>query len=176
VIDWPTILQAHGPAVWRTIYRLLNHDADAQDCYQETFLAAWRCAAQGPVSDWRAFLVSLGARKAMDRLRARYRQRRTGVAFEDANEPESDAPSPVEHAHAADLAEQVRRCLADMPEQYAEVFWLCCVESLSHEQVSRRLDITPGAARVLLHRARTRLRAALKIHNPDARGTYERER
>ena len=43
--DWPSILAEHGPTVWRTIYRLLDHHADALDCYQETLLAAWRFAA-----------------------------------------------------------------------------------------------------------------------------------
>ncbi len=52
----------HGDAVWRTVYRLLDHHADAQDCYQETFLAAWRFAQREPVAEWRPFLVSLATR------------------------------------------------------------------------------------------------------------------
>src|SRR5687767_8295772 len=42
--DWAAILAEHGPRVWRTAFRVLNHSADAHDCYQETFLAAWQLA------------------------------------------------------------------------------------------------------------------------------------
>jgi RNA polymerase sigma-70 factor, ECF subfamily len=174
VIDWPTIVREHGPAVWRTVYRLLNQHPDAQDCYQEAFLAAWRCAREAPVSDWHGLLVSLGARKAMDRLRKRYRERRRGTAMEAAREAESGEPSPVQRAVAGDLMERVRHCLADMPEEHAQVFWLCCVEGLSHEHISQRLGITPGAARVCLHRARELLRAELNQEEPVERGRHER--
>ena len=73
--DWPLILAEHGATVWRTVYRLLDHHADALDCYQETFLAAWRFAEREPVVDWASFLISLATRRAMDRLRQRYRER-----------------------------------------------------------------------------------------------------
>jgi RNA polymerase sigma-70 factor, ECF subfamily len=175
VLDWPTILREHGPAVWRTVYRLLNHHSDAQDCYQETFVAAWQFAAHESIDDWRALLVGLGVRKALDRLRKRYREHERGRAIDAVREPASDTPSPPQQAAAADLLERVRHYLADMPDQHAQVFWLCCVEGFSHEQVSRRLGITAGAARVVLHRARTHLRAMLNPGDPNMRGTHERE-
>ena len=78
--DWPLILAEHGVTVWRTVYRLLDHHADALDCYQETFLAAWRFAEREPVANWRSFLVSLAMRRAMDRLRQRYRDRARVIA------------------------------------------------------------------------------------------------
>jgi RNA polymerase sigma-70 factor, ECF subfamily len=167
-------LKAHGPAVWRTIYRLVNNHPDAQDCYQETFVAAWQFAREEPVTDWHAFLVSLGTRKALDRLRKRYRERRRVTAIDAAPEPVSVVPLPPHGAAAADLLERVRRCLAEMPEQEAQVFWLCCVEELTHQDVSQRLGMTSGAARVLLHRARTHLRAILNREVPAERGNHER--
>jgi len=174
VIDWPTILRDHGPTVWRTVFRLLNHHPDAHDCYQETFLSAWQYASLEPVSDWRSFLVSLAARKAIDRLRQRYRERSRGNSLDAAPELPSTLPSPHEHAAATDLLERVRHCLAAAPDQYAQIFWLSCVEELSHDQISQRLEMTPGAARVLLHRARTYLRAALSTHEPVERSPHER--
>ena len=38
--DWEAIIREHGPAVWQTAYRLVNDRADADDCMQETFVAA----------------------------------------------------------------------------------------------------------------------------------------
>jgi RNA polymerase sigma factor (sigma-70 family) len=159
--DWPSILAEHGDAVWRTVYRLLDHHADALDCYQETFLAAWRFAQREPVAEWRPFLVSLATRRATDRLRQRYRDRARTDASDGTHEPSSDAECPVRHATAKELMERVREGLAELPEKQAQVFWLSCVEGLSHQEISDRLEIPPGEVRVVLHRARTQLGAML---------------
>jgi RNA polymerase sigma factor (sigma-70 family) len=159
--DWPLILAEHGDAVWRTVYRLLDHHADALDCYQETFLAAWRFAEREPVADWRSFLVSLATRRAMDRLRQRYRDRVHVVAIDGLREPSSEAECPVRHASATELMDRVREGMAELPDKQAQVFWLSCIEGLSHQQISGRIEISPGEVRVLLHRARTRLSAML---------------
>jgi RNA polymerase sigma-70 factor (ECF subfamily) len=159
--DWPFILAEHGATVWRTVYRLLDHHADALDCYQETFLAAWRFAEREPVADWPSLLISLATRRAMDRLRQRYRDRVRVIAIDSVREPGSDADCPVRHASAKELMDRLRAGMAELPDKQAEVFWLSCVEGLPHQQISGRMEIPPGEVRVLLHRARTRLRAVL---------------
>jgi len=159
--DWSFILAEHGATVWRTVYRLLDHHADALDCYQETFLAAWRFAEREPVADWRSFLVSLATRRAMDRLRQRYRDRVRVIALDRLGEPTSEAECPVRHASAKELMDRVREGMAELPDKQAQVFWLSCVEGLSHQQISDRIEIPPGEVRVLLHRARTQLGAML---------------
>jgi RNA polymerase sigma-70 factor (ECF subfamily) len=162
MIDWPSILTEHGAAVWRTVYRLLNHDADALDCYQETFLAALRFAERQPVVGWGPLLTTIATRKALNRLRSRRRVRSRVVALDGVPEPSSEADCPLQHAGAAELLDRVRHGLAELPDKQAEVFWLSCVEGLSHQQVADRLQVAPGEVRVLLHRARTRLRAILE--------------
>ena len=159
--DWPLILAEHGPSVWRTVYRLLDHHADALDCYQETFLAAWQFAERQQVADWASFLVSLGTRRAMDRLRRRYRDRTRVIAIDSVREPSSEGESPLANASAKELMDRVRTGMAELPDKQAEVFWLSCVEGLSHQQISGRMEIPPGEVRVLLHRARTHLREIL---------------
>ncbi len=166
MIDWSLIVAEHGAAVWRTVYRLLDHHADALDCYQETFLAAWRYAEREPVADWASFLASLATRRAMDRLRQRYRHRTHVIALDGLPEPGSEAECPVRHASARELMDRVRQGMAELPDKQAQVFWLSCMEGLSHQQISDRLEVPPGEVRVLLHRARTRLGAIL---DPGAR-------
>jgi RNA polymerase sigma factor (sigma-70 family) len=159
--DWPLILAEHGPTVWRTVYRLLNHHADALDCYQGTFLAAWWFAERQLVADWASFLTSLATRRAIDRLRQRYRDRHRVIAIDSLPEPSSEAESPPRYASARELMDRVREGMAELPDKQAEVFWLSCVEGLSHQQIGDRMEVPPGEVRVLLHRARTRLRAVL---------------
>ena len=93
MIDWEDIVSAHRPRVWRTVYRALANHADALDCYQETFLAAWRTEPGVPIEDWGAYLTTLAVRRAVDQLRARARRRSPAIALQDAPEPPAAAPT-----------------------------------------------------------------------------------
>lgn len=170
MVDWNQILAAHGPMVWRTVYRLLGQHADAMDCYQETFLAAFRSAEGGrrPVGHWPSFLVSLATRRAIDRLRQRSRFRKWHAPLDDVPEPASPGDPPIEHVQGAECLDEVRSVLAELPDKQAEVFWLSCVEEIPHRDIASQLQVSSGEVRVLLHRARTRLRAALEPRLPDS--------
>ncbi|MBX9625443.1 MAG: sigma-70 family RNA polymerase sigma factor [Gemmataceae bacterium] len=158
MIDWPAVVAEHGPRVWRTVYRVLGHHADALDCYQDVFLDAHRAAGRSPVSDWAAFLAALASRRAIDRLRGRTRLR--GRVTNLDHDP-AGAADPAEAAAVAELTARVRDRLAELPERQAEVFWLSCVEGLPHDRIAAHLKTSPGAVRVLLHRARAALGRSL---------------
>jgi RNA polymerase sigma-70 factor (ECF subfamily) len=168
LVDWNQILATHGPTVWRTVYRLVGRHDDALDCYQETFLAAYRSVEVRPVAHWPTFLTCLAARRAIDRLRQRGRSRRLFTTLDDAPEPIDPGDSPDEHAQRAERLDEVRALLAGLPEKQAEVFWLSCIEGFQPVEIGDHLDINPGQVRVLLHRARTRLRSELKPRLPDS--------
>lgn len=125
------------------------------------FLAAWRFAERQPIADWTSFLTSLATRRAMDRLRQRYRDRVRVVAIDSLREPTSEAECPVRRASAKELMDHVRQGVVELPDKQAQVFWLSSVEVLSHQQIGDRIEVPPSEVRVLLHRARTHLRAFL---------------
>lgn len=62
--DWPSVLRLHGPAVWKTIYRIIGQTEAAEDCYQETFLSAFQPARRQHVKNWAEFLRALATRRA----------------------------------------------------------------------------------------------------------------
>jgi RNA polymerase sigma-70 factor (ECF subfamily) len=171
MIDWGAILVNYGSTVWRTVYRLLDHHDDAQDCYQETFFAAFRVADAQTINDWSSFLVSLATRRAMDRLRQRYRSVRRSIPIDAVAEPSSEVDGPVQQARANELMERVREGMAELPEKQAEVFWLSCLEGLSHQQIADLMQVSGGEVRVLLHRARARLGAVLDLNELHERET-----
>jgi RNA polymerase sigma-70 factor (ECF subfamily) len=175
MIDWQAIVAEHGSTVWRTVRRLLDQHADALDCCQETFLAAWRFAERQPVTDWTAFLTSLATRKAIDRLRQRYRSRSTLISIDCVPEPASVGDCPLQQARATELMERVRQGMAELADKQSEVFWLSCVEGQSHQQISDRIQVSPAEVRVLLHRARSRLREILDPNGLNERGKNERK-
>src|SRR5436190_8535151 len=73
-VDWEGVVAREGPAVWRTVRRLVGNDADAEDVFQDTFVAAVELSRREPVRHVRAVLLRLAHARAIDRLRARYRR------------------------------------------------------------------------------------------------------
>jgi RNA polymerase sigma-70 factor (ECF subfamily) len=96
-------------------------------------------------------------------------------AIGSVREPSSEAESPLGHASAKELMDRVRQGMAELPDKQAQVFWLSCVEGLSHQQVSDRMEVPPGEVRVLLHRARAHLRAVLDRGTPAKGEDHERK-
>src|SRR5687768_4051995 len=106
--DWELILHDHGPTVWRTLWRLLGHRADAEECFQETFLAAVRTERRSPVTHWGALLQTAATARAVDRLRQRYARRRESLPADGdpagPDETASPDPSPPDLLGAAEVS------------------------------------------------------------------------
>lgn len=170
MVDWEGILSRDGPAVWRCAYRLLGRHDEAEECFQETFLAAVRAWEGRRVESARALLLRLATARAMDRLRARYRQTaRAGAGGWDAASVErvSDrAPAPPALAEAAELSAMLRAALATLPPRQAEAFCLSGLEGWSYQEIAAELNVSIDAVGVLLHRARAKLRILLATAAP----------
>jgi RNA polymerase sigma-70 factor (ECF subfamily) len=158
--DWPEILERDGPAVWRTAYRLLNHHADADECFQEAFLAAVEVSRRQPVRSWRALLQRLATTRAMDRLRQRCRRRSHEQSADWSTVAGSDL-SPAQSSENAELAGRLRDALAHLPPRQAEVFSLFALDDWTYREIAQQLSLSVDAVGVLLHRARQRLRQRL---------------
>lgn len=165
MVDWQAILARDGPAVWRTAFRVLGNRADADECFQEAFLGALAVARREPVENWRALLQRLATTRAVDRLRERTRRRaREDITDLDAVFGRDQLPS--RQAEDAELADQLRLALADLPAKQAEVFCLHCLESWSYQEIAEHLAVTVDAVGVLLYRARRQLRERLASLQP----------
>src|SRR3954465_4310556 len=84
--DWEAIVRKEGPAIWRTIWRFVRNRADAEECFQETFVSALvhSRTCHNPVLNWRGMLKRMATARAIDRLRqrTRYRNREEPADFE----------------------------------------------------------------------------------------------
>lgn len=75
--------------------------------------------------------------------------------------PEPWAEAVDERLVAESLAERARECLPRLPPAQRQVLLLRDVEGVDAAEVCDLLGVSPGNQRVLLHRARTRLRSLL---------------
>jgi RNA polymerase sigma-70 factor, ECF subfamily len=69
---------------------------------------------------------------------------------------------PEQRLLADELLQQVRACVATLPPAQREVVTLRDVDGCTSDEVCQLLDLSEVNQRVLLHRGRSRVRAALE--------------
>ena len=145
------LVRRHGPMVWRTCRRLLNHH-DAEDAFQAAFLVLVRKAASVvPREMVGNFLYGVAHRTALQARRTAARRRAREVqmtAIPDAAAPPD--PAPDEHLV---LDEELSR----LPDIYRSVIVLCELEGRTRKEVARQLGCPEGTVAGRLARARTML-------------------
>ena len=160
--DWSQIVKQHGPIVWKSVYRLLDNEADAADCFQNTFVSALELSRTQSVRNWPGLLKRLATARALERLRQRYRESSRVTTLADAPVEDRKAIDPKDNAEAAELAQELRDALANLDARHAEVFCLACLDGFSYQKISDELGLTVNHVGVLLTRARSSLRERLE--------------
>jgi len=159
--DWNAIVRENTPLVWGTAWRLLANQADAADCFQETFLAALEVSRRQAVRSWSALLVKIATARAVDRLRRRLRRRETNGEASGWDAIRSPGAGPVEAAQDRELGAWLRRVLAELPQPEGVLFSLRVLNEWSYEQIAREMGMTASAVGVAIHRTRVRLKERL---------------
>jgi RNA polymerase sigma-70 factor (ECF subfamily) len=156
VTDWDRIVRDYGPLVFATAWRILGHVADTEDIVQEVFLQVHQLQRTHTVRHWPGLLRRLAACRALDRLR----QRKSTVSLNSQPLVDRDVgPEAVAVEH--ELAERLRRAIAQLPDREAAVFCLRYFDDLSYQDIAQALHIRTGAVASALHKARLKLETIL---------------
>ena len=143
--------------VFRVAYSVLRHREDAEDVAQEAFAKAYRSFRQLRARErFRAWLVRMTWRMALDRQRANRRRASRELAVE------FDAPSHV--TDSADLRERADRlwlAIDELPEKLRLVIVLAGIEGHDLKEVAALLDVPEGTVKSRLFVARKQLRERL---------------
>jgi RNA polymerase sigma factor (sigma-70 family) len=144
-----TLLDAHGRDVHRFLVASVGR-IDADDCYQETWIAALRAYPKlRDASNLRSWIFTVAHRKAIDHVRAR---RRVAVPVGDLPEPASEGEAP--NRHDEDLWAHVR----ELPPKQRTALALRYVADAGYDEISSVMGTSEDAARRNVHEALKRLR------------------
>jgi RNA polymerase sigma factor (sigma-70 family) len=156
--------EANRPRLTAVAARLLGSSADAEDAVQEAWLrlTGTDATAIGNLEGW---LTTVVARGALDRLRARRRER----PLDDAPaEAAAAGPGPEEEAVLADaVAGALAVVLDSLGPAERVAFVLHDVFAVPFEEVAAVVGRSPTAARQLASRARRRVRGGGPPTPPD---------
>lgn len=173
--DWSSIVQQYGRLVWETVYRFVENEADAADCFQETFVSALEFSRKETVRNWPGLLKRLAATRALDRLRNRTRKKVRLAQTVEHSELTDERSDPTALAQSNELAEQLRSALARLPKRQAEAFYLRFIEGCNYEEIGDHLDVSANHVGVLLNRAKASLRKRLSAFAPHTVDRKDRE-
>jgi RNA polymerase sigma factor (sigma-70 family) len=144
-------LDGHRNDVWRFLVAAVGR-SDADDCFQETFLAAMRAYPRlRPGSDLRAWVLTIAHRKAIDHHRAR---RRRAIPLDPLPEPPAGV---VEDGRDTAVWAQVRQ----LPPKQRAALLLRFAGDLSHRDIAVALGCSEEAARRSAHEGLKKLREEL---------------
>jgi len=152
-----TLLRRHGSLVLNVCRRVLQHDQDAEDVFQATFLVLARKAGSirkgASLGSWLygvAYRLALKAKATAARRRA-HERRLTQMA------PTASETVPPEIELGPMLDEELHR----LPEQYRAPLILCYLEGKTNVEAAGVLGWAPGSMSKRLLRGRELLRDRL---------------
>lgn len=155
------VVRATSADTYALALRLTANEEDAKDVVQETYLRAYRGldGFRGDAS-FTTWLYRITANCASTAMAKRSRHRHDDIDDLEVADPRPDI-DPAIRAEGSALRARVSEALEALPPRLRAVVVLRDVYDLPHEAIAAELGISEAAAKVRLHRARLRLRAAL---------------
>lgn len=166
------IFDRHAPAVHAYLARRIGRDAD--DLLAETFLVAFerRGRYRTAVTDARPWLLGIATnllrRRAREEVRLYRALARTGIDPVGASAATALADRVVEQVDAGRVVRGLAGALAELPRHDRDALLLLAWGGLGYQEIARALGVPVGTVRSRLHRARSRLRDALDLLEPNS--------
>jgi RNA polymerase sigma-70 factor (ECF subfamily) len=154
-------------SLYSLVFHLLKDPDEAEDVVEETFWQAWRKAStyepsRGAVSTW---LLTIGRRKALDRLRARKRHREDPIGrdrtFADLASPD---PDPSEDLEGSELRAHVRAALLELPMEQREVLEMGYFRGMSQTEIANVTGQPLGTIKTRMRLGMQKLKEPLSMH------------
>ncbi len=150
--------------------RLLGNSEDARDAVQEIYVKLWKLKSKlNNYKNLEAFAMTMTRNHCIDRIRAR---RTVSIEDQFSRTDRLADRGADEIVHAAEAAMLVRKIINELPEKQKTVIHLRDVEGYEYEEIGSILDLSVNNVRVILSRARKKVRDELitKFYNHENSG------
>jgi RNA polymerase sigma-70 factor (ECF subfamily) len=161
------LIERYQRVVFGLCYRMMNHQQDAEDVTQETFIRALNGIAgfdeSRAITPW---LLEIAANRCRTALSRRARKPILAMAgpAEDVADPRAGLADPD------DLAAELERALGALRPDYRLVFVLFHRHHLAYEEIAEVVARPIGTVKTWLHRARAQLAEDLSRRGIETRG------
>jgi RNA polymerase sigma-70 factor (ECF subfamily) len=172
------LVRSYGGRMLGVARRFLPVEEDARDAVQDAFLSAFRSIdrfeGHAQLSTW---LHRIVVNASLMKLRTRRRKPEQSIEellpgyLDDGHFERPASPwrsEELDPAEQQELRKLVMRSIHSLPEGHRNVLLLRDIEDLDTAEVAELLQISPGAVKTRLHRARQALRELLEPHLREA--------
>jgi RNA polymerase sigma-70 factor, ECF subfamily len=163
------LVNRYEKKIYRLGMNITGNQEDAEDVLQEAFLKAFEHLPDfREDSRFYTWVVRIAVNQALMKLRKRRTSRE--VPMEDSEGENGEAivhefadwkPNPEQQYARAELEGILQGAVNNLPPGFRTVFYLRDVEGLSTEETAEMLNLSVGAVKARLFRARLRLRDEL---------------
>jgi RNA polymerase sigma-70 factor (ECF subfamily) len=158
------LYDATAARLFGLVLRTVRDRAQAEEVTQDAYLDIWRNSARfdpdrGSAMSW---LMTIGHRKAVDRVRSAEAARRRDTAYE-AREQAAPFDQTVEEAHRNLDGQRVRRALDTLTETQRSALELAYFGGYTHREVAAMLELPLGTAKTRIRDGLIRLRDTLGL-------------
>ncbi len=151
--EFQDFYQRYSESVYRAALRVTGNPEDAEDVLQNVFLRILdRRLTLDPAWSPESYLRRAATNAAIDLLRRK--SAIPEIAIEEGRDFGARENTPL-------LKEQLRRALAKLPTQDAELFVLCYLEGYSYDELAGQFGVERGTVASRLYRIRAVLQKAL---------------
>lgn len=151
-LEYEQVVRQYADMVFAVCVMRLNHTADAEDCFQDTFLKLY---TDPPELRDREHLKAWLIRVAINRCKNCIRDNRRAASLPVV----SESPS-----HSPDDALDVSWALMQLEPKYREVLYLYYLERYKVAEIGEILGMNPNTVKTILSRGRKKLK---KIYGGD---------
>ncbi len=153
-----------GPLAYRVARGVLRNTADAEDVAQEAMLRAYRQFERlRDRNRFRAWLVRIAFRLALDRLRSgKRREQRDTLWSQPEHQPRATTAEDL--AASNEFQAHLDNALAQLPEKLRLVLLLAAMEGHTIDEIASMLGISTGTVKSRIFYARRQLAEKLRCH------------
>ncbi|MDQ2853595.1 MAG: sigma-70 family RNA polymerase sigma factor [Chloroflexota bacterium] len=159
--EFDRLFNQYSAPVYNYILRMVGDADRAADIAQDTFIKAYRkLHTLTDASSARAWIYRIATNTAIDAMRRNRHTVRMDLEDRPVEQPDG-GPGPETQVLSGLLDERIGRALLRLKPNHRQCLILSDVEDMSATQIGEVMEMSGGAVRVLLCRARAEMRRLL---------------
>jgi RNA polymerase sigma-70 factor (ECF subfamily) len=153
------LYELYAPTMWGICVRYVNERETARDILQEGFIKVYtKIDSYSGAGSFEGWMKKIFITSALEYLRAA-RVFRSNVNLNDYGETISNFDESIVEKISA---EEILRCINELPAGFKTVFNLYAIEGYSHAEIAQMLNIKESSSRSQLARARYLLQTKIQ--------------
>ena len=149
----------HSKEVYNSIFRIVNHTAEAEDILQESFVAAFQ-AIDGfeNTGGFRAWIKRIAINKSITCLR----KKKVRLVELEPGSVKLEEEETIDEKAFEFKIEEVKKAIDALPQGDSTIVQLYLLENIPQVEIAQMLGVESGSVRIQYHRAKKKILRILK--------------